>query len=241
MSKGCDGQMDMFELLGNVILPMQETEQVPPKKRNCAATNEPCNHENCKQVAIECLDIECKAECCQACTEMCGARCNYSAHQPKKLNTETKEWVEVPSVDRCDGFVNLSVKGKCEYCVYYRDPSSDQTKWYIERHYGTKPCNLSERVIGKTDGICKSWLPARLYGLCQTCKYSNMFVYQGEYKNPIEEPNIYCTHRDGSKNRHCAFPELVHTHMWNDLDSWHREHEYDTCDNYKPRNGVERL
>lgn len=73
----------------------------PPKRRNCAATNEECNHENCKKVAAECLGIDCKAECCQACTEMCGARCNYSAHQPKvrkeyvDINNQT--WVDNPN------------------------------------------------------------------------------------------------------------------------------------------------
>ena len=87
----------------------------PPKKRRCAATNEDCNHENCKQVAIECLDIDCKAECCQACTEVCGARCNYSAHQPKKLNTETNEWVEVKNDSLpCDDCI-FGSPGGCEY------------------------------------------------------------------------------------------------------------------------------
>lgn len=73
----------------------------PPKKRNCAATNEECNHENCKKVAIECLDIDCKAQCCQSCTEMCGARCNYSAHQPRVLkeyiDLENQTWVDNPN------------------------------------------------------------------------------------------------------------------------------------------------
>lgn len=73
----------------------------PPKKRRCAATNEECNHENCKKVAVECLGIDCKAECCQSCAEICGARCNYSAHQPKvckeytDINNQT--WVDNPN------------------------------------------------------------------------------------------------------------------------------------------------
>lgn len=78
----------------------------PPKKRRCAATNKDCNHENCKKVAIECLDIDCKAECCQACTENCGARCNYSAHQPKvlkeKKDFQNQTWIENPNYKRPD-------------------------------------------------------------------------------------------------------------------------------------------
>ena len=68
--------------------------QSKPLKRNCAATLKECNHENCKKVAVECLDIDCKAECCQACTKLCGARCNYSSHQPKVFDKDNNEWIE---------------------------------------------------------------------------------------------------------------------------------------------------
>ena len=73
------------------------------KKRTCAATNEECNHDGCKEVAIKCLGINCKAECCQACTENCGARCNYSAHQPnvrkEYKDIEHQTWVDNPNYD----------------------------------------------------------------------------------------------------------------------------------------------
>lgn len=76
-------------------------EYYKPKKRTCAATNQECNHEGCKEVAIKCLGIDCKAECCQACAEDCGARCNYSAHQPKvlkeKIDFQNQTWVRNPN------------------------------------------------------------------------------------------------------------------------------------------------
>ena len=72
-----------------------------PPKRICHATNDECNHEACKNVAIQCLDIDCAANCCQSCTEMCGARCNYSAHQPKVckeyITIENQTWVNNPN------------------------------------------------------------------------------------------------------------------------------------------------
>ena len=76
-------------------------EYYKPKKRICSATNQECNHEGCKEVAIKCLDIDCKVECCQACAEDCGARCNYSAHQPKVRkeyqDIEHQTWVDNPN------------------------------------------------------------------------------------------------------------------------------------------------
>ena len=99
-----EGQLSIFDVL----------DDFRPKKKNCAATNEVCNFEECKKVARDCLGIDCNAKCCQACTKLCGARCNYSAHQPKKLNTETKEWVEVPNVSR-----------NCEHCKRF-NPNIEQ-------------------------------------------------------------------------------------------------------------------
>lgn len=107
--KDVPGQISLFDMMQSQEQPqtdgteayLKEANYQPPKKRRCAATNEECNHENCKKVAIECLDIDCKANCCQACTEMCGARCNYSAHQPKvrkeyvDINNQT--WVDNPN------------------------------------------------------------------------------------------------------------------------------------------------
>lgn len=85
-----------------VIYSLVETgEYYKPKKRTCAATNEECNHDGCKEVSIKCLGIDCKAECCQKCTEDCGARCNYSAHQPKVLkeykDIGNQTWVDNPN------------------------------------------------------------------------------------------------------------------------------------------------
>lgn len=89
------GQISLFDIC-------QQTKQDhPPEKRNCAATNKECNHKECKEVAIKCLGINCEAECCQACTLDCGARCNYSAHQPKVLKEKTdiknQTWVRNPN------------------------------------------------------------------------------------------------------------------------------------------------
>lgn len=55
-----------------------EAEESQTLKRMCGATQQPCNFENIKEVA-KTLDVECKANCCAACENPCGARCNYAA------------------------------------------------------------------------------------------------------------------------------------------------------------------
>ena len=83
-------------------------------------------------------------------------------------------------------------------------------------------------------------------GMCASCKYSNRFKYEikEEYiprlKNgysresaddPLEEPNIYCTHPDGSLNRHTAYKDLEWPGFG--VGHWDRQHEWDTCERYK--------
>lgn len=82
-------------------------------------------------------------------------------------------------------------------------------------------------------GNCDDWKPnTLLFKCCHTCDYCNDFEYQGEdIKHPVDEPNIYCTHSEGSLNRYCRWPQHVQPNFGVGL--YHRQHEYDLCDRWK--------
>lgn len=83
--------------------------------------------------------------------------------------------------------------------------------------------------------------------MCANCKYSNDFCYQTkpQYEDaiekrgysreaaddPVEEPNIYCTHREGSLNRHTAYKDIEWPGFG--VGHWHRQHEWDICDRWE--------
>ena len=77
------------------------------------------------------------------------------------------------------------------------------------------------------------WLPdgTKIPGLCGCCKHGNCFEYEGESHNPIEEPNIYCEHDDGSLNRYCPYEKYKQERFG--VGTWHRQHEYDTCERWE--------
>lgn len=99
---------------------------------------------------------------------------------------------------------------------------------------------------------CK-FMPDDRMGLpmCANCEYANSFVHQHkpEYKakienswsnycpesndDPLEEPNIYCTHPEGSLNRRTAYKDLEEAGFG--VGHWHRQHEWDTCDRWEKK------
>lgn len=69
----------------------------------------------------------------------------------------------------------------------------------------------------------------------------NMFEYKSEYEgvkgfhNPIEEPNIYCTHEEGSLNRRTAYKDREQKGFG--CNTYDRQHEFDTCDRWELGHG----
>ena len=89
-------------------------------------------------------------------------------------------------------------------------------------------------------------------GMCANCRYSNQFEYETkpEYadelkkhngyttraaNDPVEEPNIYCDHKDGSLNRRTEYKDCEEPGFG--IGHWHKQHEWDTCDRWRPDNG----
>lgn len=132
--------------------------------------------------------------------------------------------------------------GKCKYCMWYgyglyepyghkrkKDTEGLMCQWEIGRR-GLEPrCKNHNFWKPSIDAIPK---------LCGNCAHSNCFVYQKkpEYKeynaksfsDPVEEPNIYCTHDEGSVNR--TQPYLAfYSHSFGAC-KWDRQHEWDSCD-----------
>lgn len=149
----------------------------------------------------------------------------------------------------CEGQMNLgeiindkksaeisSALKECESCLFWKRYNEYGTLAGIgtEFHYA---CSLDSRKHFERVGPYKcsgDWKPGRkaLIGCCATCKYSNCFIYEGDHQdNPIEEPNIYCDHPEGSLNRRCVYPEYWTRRFG--VGTWHRQHEYDTCDRYE--------
>lgn len=101
---------------------------------------------------------------------------------------------------------------------------------------------------------CESFMPndSKIPGMCQSCKWSNQFEYETkpEYDeelkkhngytrrsadDPLEEPNIYCTHPEGSLNRRTAYKDCEQEGFG--VGHWDRQHQWDTCDRWKEDRG----
>lgn len=114
--------------------------------------------------------------------------------------------------------------GKCDYCEFLHSHFIEKIAKAICPFKDSKmnPC---------VDG--SHWLPdgTKIPGLCGCCKHGNCFEYEGESHNPIEEPNIYCEHDDGSLNRYCPYEKYKQERFG--VGTWHRQHEYDTCERWE--------
>ena len=130
--------------------------------------------------------------------------------------------------------------GKCEFCMWYgyglrneKPTDGHHCQWEEPHRHAPFVCKNRSK-----------WKPGDYYipGLCSNCTYSNCFHYQEkeEYKgkrgvmafrDPVEEPNIYCTRDEGSLNR-----REVYRDFWEHgfgACKWDRQHEWDTCDGWR--------
>ena len=132
--------------------------------------------------------------------------------------------------------------GQCKYCMWYgyglyREPGH-------KRIPGTegKPCQWVDKdFMGCKDK--SKWKPGdrAIPRLCANCAHANCFVYQTKpeykendiraFKDPMEEPNIYCTHEDGSVNRQYPYKDFYEHNFG--ACRWDRQHEWDTCDAWR--------
>lgn len=129
--------------------------------------------------------------------------------------------------------------GQCKYCMWYG--------YGLYEPYGHKRKKGTEHLMCEwTEGknpycVNKSfWKPSTytIPKLCGNCRHSNCFHYQRKpqykendirgFRDPVEEPNIYCTREDGSVNRQQPFLAFYSNHFGACL--WDRQHEWDTCE-----------
>ena len=132
--------------------------------------------------------------------------------------------------------------GQCKYCMWYGYGMYDPIG------HKRRPGTEGRACQWEGDGFmgCKDrskWKPGdrAIPRLCSNCAHSNCFVYQTkpEYKendikafeDPLEEPNIYCTHEDGSVNRQSPYKDFWEKHFG--CNTWDRQHEWDTCDAWR--------
>lgn len=204
----------------------------------CKYSQHSCNRKELWKAAHTLDNIECPEVCCRKCeVKACGARCNGSEEPKDKVKCKKAAECEAypdgcgGSIEDCkDGPYKWSknnIEYKCITCAWNKslDPITNKIGCIWSRYY-------PEEKKYQKDG-CDRWRPEeRQFKCCATCKYCNSFEYEGDdINNPIDEPNIYCTHKDGSKNRYCRWPEKVQKRFGVGL--YHRQHEYDLCDNWE--------
>lgn len=125
----------------------------------------------------------------------------------------------------------------CQVCLWYNN-RKDIPGCYWNDQYWIKDGFMTMQSYPD----CR-FMPDDSKGLhmCANCEHANCFIYQvkPEYKDnhrramydPVEEPNIYCDHYEGSLNRHTAYKDLEETNFG--VGHWHRQHEWDTCDRWE--------
>lgn len=130
--------------------------------------------------------------------------------------------------------------GLCEYCMWYGYGLYDNIT--RKRKPGTEGlhCQWEEKSKGFLCIGRSKWKPGVYYipRLCGNCRESNCFHYQKKpqydkdnaqtFRDPVEEPNIYCTREEGSVNRQYPYEQFYEKHFGATL--WDRQHEWDTCD-----------
>lgn len=154
----------------------------------------------------------------------------------------------------CDGQMTLDnlaeeVKGieygsrGCQACAWYKNEACEWNDKYWRGKNGLK-----------VYPTCGDFLPdeSKIPGMCHSCKWSNCFHYEmkeeykkhcrwpgdsppGAFDDPVEEPNIYCVHPEGSLNRSTAYKDCEQAGFG--TGHWHRQHEWDTCDRWQEERG----
>ena len=130
--------------------------------------------------------------------------------------------------------------GKCEFCRWYRYNLDKK-----EKEEGRLNCMWErDKVKAFRCENGSRWKPGerKIPGLCTNCAHSNMFEYQAKdeykgvrgakpWKDPVDEPNIYCTRYGGSVNRRQVYKDFWETGFG--FCQWDRQHEWDTCDAWR--------
>lgn len=127
----------------------------------------------------------------------------------------------------------------CQVCEWWdHDTKTKGCSWNDAYYRKDKDFVLNEYPT------CGRFMPDsyKIKGMCGNCEHCNNFVFQRkpEYEgknrslannDPVDEPNIYCTHPKGSLNRHTAYKDLEQKKFGVGL--YHRQHEWDTCDRWE--------
>jgi len=124
----CEGQMNLFDFINH-----QVTCKIDKSFQ--------CNHANAKQVALSCGE-NCIFDCCLTCKEMCGCRCNPSAHlnKPKFLKKTCAATLKecdchcgTDSVtDKCCGSCIEKCEHRCEYSMARYEVFDKQKKEWVQ-------------------------------------------------------------------------------------------------------------
>lgn len=142
----------------------------------------------------------------------------------------------------------------CNACWWFRE-NVGRCQWAIDRDYtraGKAKIDYKYPVCGADFAGTFEPSPYRVPKMCGNCKWANEFCYKNkpEYaaelaKNngytrraaddPLEEPNIYCTHPQGSLNRRTEYKDLEWAGFG--VGHWNRQHEWDTCDRWEMERG----
>ena len=143
----------------------------------------------------------------------------------------------IPTDYQCDGQMNLTEYIESTKPIGYGSRGCKVCEWRTE-----KGCRWNERRVKNEEPKHKpdcSFLPDTntIPRMCANCMYGNMFEYKSEYEgikgfaNPTEEPNIYCTHPEGSLNRRTLYKDREAKNFG--ATKWDRQHEFDTCDRWE--------
>ena len=140
----------------------------------------------------------------------------------------------------------------CHGCTWFREESG-RCKWAIDKDRGHKPpVDYLYPVCAGNDIGHFEPSEYRIPKMCANCQWANDFVYKNkpEYAealkrnngytreaadDPLEEPNIYCTHPQGSLNRRTEYKDLEWPGFG--VGHWNRQHEWDTCDRWQMERG----
>lgn len=133
--------------------------------------------------------------------------------------------------------------GQCQFCMWFGYGMYEP--YGHKRRKGTegKACQWE----GKKPFGCRNhsmWKPGEfsIPGMCANCTWSNCFHYQRKpeygdkdtvkaFKDPVEEPNIYCTREGGSVNRQQPFKDFYENGFG--ACKWDRQHEWDVCEAWR--------
>lgn len=135
----------------------------------------------------------------------------------------------------------------CRACFWWRSEPG-RCYWAISRDRPNKPRKDFFYPSCEDGGSHFEPSEYKIPKMCGNCKYCNEFVYQKkpEYAeelkqhngytrraadDPVEEPNIYCTHPEGSLNRRTEYKDREWPGFG--IGHYHRQHQWDTCDRWK--------